>query len=383
VSVLVCTVALLSSACNQGQAGVVARASSEFDQYTESATPAEWQWMRDNYSRLVVWSPYWDDKLSEFDDVLVYVNSYGIFANDPLADQHPDWFMREADGTATYIDFNCGRPGGCPLLAGDLGNPDFVQYQIDRITQLVAKGYPGIMLDDVNMLRRWSDVTGADVSPIDPRTGQPITLWDWRTDMADYLTLIRTTFPDLEIMHNVIWFSDSPGFDNYQVNRQIAAADYLMLERGATDAGLVAGTNKYGFQTFLSFVDHAHALGPDVLFMDENGTTGGQPYDQTYNLAATLLVNEGSDLVGSESIAVTSPENFWPGFSTDLGIATGPREAVGGFIVREFENGMVVLREPRLGTATYTLPQPMLDAAGKTVSSVTLGGASAAILNAR
>ncbi|MEZ5246181.1 MAG: putative glycoside hydrolase [Acidimicrobiales bacterium] len=383
VPVLVLTVALLASACNSGRAGVVARASSEFDQYTDAATPAEWQWMRENYSRLVVWSPYWDERLAEFDDVLVYMNSYGIFADDDLADQHPDWFMREADGTLTYIDFNCGQPGGCPLLAGDLGNPDFVQYQIDRIAQFVAKGYPGIMLDDVNMLRRWSDVDGTDVNPIDPRTGQSITTWNWRRYMADYLTLIRTTFPDIEIMHNSIWYSDSPGFDNLHVTRQIAAADYLMLERGANDVGLVAGTNKFGFQTFLSFIDRAHALGTDVLLMDEDGTTGDRPHDQTYNLAATLLVNAGADLVGSESLAVTAPDSFWPGFSTDLGPATGPREATGGFIIREFENGMVVLREPRLGLATYTLPEPMLDADGKTVSSVTLDGATAAILNAR
>lgn len=366
----------VATACESGRSGVVVTANSNFDQYTRSPSEAQWQWMRDHYERMVVWSPYWDNRLEHFDDVLVYLNAYAIPVGDDLATQHPDWIMREADGTPTYLHFACHQAGGCPQYAGDLGNPEFVAHQMARIASLVERGYPGLMLDDVNMVHRWAAVDGTKVTPIDPRTGSAITVDDWRTSMADFVTLVRTTFPDLEIMHNVVWFADAPTHDHPEVDRQIAAADFLMLERGATDRGLTSGTGRWSLQALLGYVDRAHALGTGVLLMDEGGTDA----HQTYNLAAALLVNTGFDLVGSERASATSPTSYWEGFLTDLGDATRPRWNRQGFILRDFEEGFVVLREPGLGPDTYTLYEPMIDLDGNLVSEVTLAGGQAEIL---
>ena len=281
-SIIVALLAVVAAACT-GRAEVVAVANSSWDPITANPTQAEWQEMHDNYGRLIVYSPYWDSRLQHFDDVLVYFDAYAIYVSSDIEDQHPEWVMRQANGSPAYIDWGC--TGGCPQYAGDLANPDFVAHQISRIQELVDKGYPGIKLDDVNMLARWSDRWGNNLTPIDSRTGQPITLDAWRGYMADFVETIRATFPDLEIMHNVIWYSDSPGFSDPNIDRQIAAADYLMLERGATDAGLVRGSGTYGIQTFFDYVDRAHALGTNVLLLDQSDGEA----NQQFNLAGTTV----------------------------------------------------------------------------------------------
>ena len=372
-SIIVALLAVVAAACT-GRAEVVAVANSSWDPITANPTQAEWQEMHDNYGRLIVYSPYWDSRLQHFDDVLVYFDAYAVYVSSDVEDQHPEWVMRQANGSPAYIDWGC--TGGCPQYAGDLANPDFVAHQISRIQELVDKGYPGIKLDDVNMLARWSDRWGHNLTPIDSRTGQPITLDAWRGYMADFVETVRATFPDLEIMHNVIWYSDSPGFSDPNIDRQIAAADYLMLERGATDAGLVRGSGTYGIQTFFDYVDRAHALGTNVLLLDQSDGEA----NQQFNLAGTLLVNDGNDLVGSNRFAHMAPDNLWDGFATDLGLAEGERYVVDGFIVREFSGGMVVLREPTRGQRTFTLPETMIDLDGDAVDRVTLTGGEAAIL---
>jgi hypothetical protein len=359
----------------EGRMGVLVNAKSEFDRWTAGHC---WAWMNSTYHSMVVWEPYWDSRLDDFDHVFVSRNAYSIkvdTSDDGRSVEHQDWILKDADGDAVHIPFDCDDT--CPHYAADIGNLEFRQAMLDDIAALVRTGYPGLMLDDVNLAWRFSDEDGEDITPINPRTGADLTLEDWQRYMAEFVEEIRSAFPSLEIMHNVIWYAEPPGSDNPYLARQIAAADYVMLERGATDPGLVGGTSTFGLQTFLDYVDSVHALGTNVLLLDETATTID---DQWFNLAAGLLVSNGHDLVSTEDWDAISPDGFWSGFTTDLGRALGARYADQRVIRRDFADGTVLLNEPGRDPATIHLDAPMRTPSGQLVTSVTLGESEAVVL---
>ncbi len=361
-----------TSCCSEGRPNVFVNARSAFDQWSSSG---HWDFFNANYDLMLVYEPYWDSRLQHYDDVIVYDNVYAIYVGSEKAADHPEWILREADGSPVYIPWGCS--GGCPQYAADISNPSYRQNFIDELAEVRDRGYPGLLLDDVNMLWRLGDENGDDAAPIDPNTGQPLTLASWQQYLAQFLERIRAEFPDLQIGHNAIWYADSPSFENPYVERQIAAADIIELERGATDSGLVAGNGKYGFQSFLGFIDRVHGLGGNVVLLDESAESSEE---QWFNLAATLLVNDGGDLVSTEQWSFISPEGFWSGFDTDLGHALGPRYLDGGLIRRDFTDGIVLLNEPERSTVRVTLSEPMWLHDGTMVSEVALGGREAAVL---
>ena len=355
--------------------GVLVNAKSEFDQCTDGRY---WAWMNKTYDSMVVWEPYWDSRLDDFNRVFVSRNAYSIkvdTSKDARSIEHPEWILRDANGDPVYIPFDCSDL--CPQYAADVGNPEFRQAMLDDIATLVRRGYPGLMLDDVNLDWRFSDQKGDDIAPIDPRTGARLTLEDWQRYMTEFVEMIRSTFPGLKIMHNVIWYTEPPQNDNPYLSRQIAAADYLMLERGATDPGLVKGTSRFGMRTFLDYIDSVHALGANVLLLDETATT---IKEQWFNLAAGLLASNGHDLVSTEDWDLISPDGFWSGFTTNLGRALGPRYVDENLIRRDFTDGIVLLNEPGRDPVTIRLDAPMRTPSGQLVTSVTLGDREAIVL---
>src|SRR5262249_19043019 len=152
---------------------------------------------------------------------------------------HPEWVLKDANSNLLYIPFGC-RDGTCPQYAADVGNADFRANWIMEAGALLAKGYIGIWVDDVNLAWRISDGNGTFVQPMNPRTGALMTLGEWQADVATFMEEIRSTFPSAEIAHNSIWYADE--FTNPEVLRDIDAADYINLERGANDQGLTSGT---------------------------------------------------------------------------------------------------------------------------------------------
>jgi len=355
--------------------GLYVMAKTAFNPWTGGG---HWPWMNQHYESMVVWEPYWDNRLASFDDVTVYRDSYAIKVNSPndtrYAD-HPDWVLHDASGDPTYIPFSCS--GGCPQYAADIGNQEFRDHWIAAVQAYIDKGYRGLFIDDVNYLWRFGDVNGGDVEPIDPRTGAPLTLGDWQRYMTEFLEQVRAAFPQIEIWHNAIWYADSPGFSNSLINRQIQAADVIQLERGMNDKGLKSGTSKYGMQTFMAFIDRVHANGANVALLDENAT---DDQGQWYNIAGGLLINNGGDLVTTEDWDLISPTGLFDGFLTDLGHALGPRAVIDGTIQREFTGGLVVMNEPRSDPVTVDLGGEWLTPSGSTVTEVTLGKKEAIVL---
>ncbi len=362
----------------EGSVNFFVDAKSDFDIYTENPDSSRQQWMRENFYRMQTYSPYFDDRLSWYPMAWEYQNAYGIGSGDSLVSAHPEWILKDTDGSRLYISFGCSG-GTCPRYAGDIGNPEFRTWWIHQAKQKISTGYLGLWVDDVNLLWRIGDGGGNSVRPIDPRTGKEMTLADWRRYFVELLEELRSAVPNAEIVHNFIWYADD--YRNQYVSRQIAAADYLNFERGISDSGIRGGDGKYGFETFLDLIDYAHSIGVNVVLDDDDDQS---VKDRDYELAFYFLINDRGDLIGADGDrSRMNPDNFWSGYATELGSANGDRYVWNGLFRRDFDCGIVLVNQPDSLIVTVSLGEPYTDLEGVTVSSVTLEDASGEVLTQR
>ena len=358
---------------NAGQIRFIKRAGSELDRYTDTRDAGEQDWMRTHFSRLAgVFSPYFDSKLSWYPNAWAYIDLYSIKPNTSLANDHPDWILRDGNGQPMYIPWGCGG-GSCPQFAGDITNGSFRAWWIGHARDLLAKGYKGLWIDDVNMQLRVGDNWGTEKPPIDPRTGTTMTWDDWRRYIAEFVEQIRAELPQAEILHNSIWFagpSNVRDADGY-VRRQIAAADFINCERGISDGGLNGGDGEWSLNAFFAYVDRIHAAGKHVVFDDYF------PSGLEYPMAGYLLISDGTDGMGE---LISNRNNWWRGYDVNLGPANGARYSWNGLLRRDFQGGMVLLNLPGAPQQTVSLPGVFNTIDGMQVSSVTLGGSQGMVL---
>lgn len=375
--ILLLTLALFATACEEGTANVYVFAKTPFNEHTGEG--ADWDYMNEHYDRMLVWEPYWDSRLDDYSRAIVYENSYAIKVDttkDSRSVDHPEWVLREAGGTPVYIPFGCAN--GCSQYAGDLGNPDFVDAWIADARRVIDKGYMGLYIDDVNLNWRFGDVNGDDAEPIDPRTGEPLLLSDWRRYTVEFLERVRAEFPGIEIWHNVIWYADTPDFDNGWVRRQIQAADMIHLERGMNDPGLVAGNGRFGMETFMRYIDRVHTLERSVALLDTHADTMDE---QWFNIAGYLLINNGTDYVSTENWDLLAPGAMVDTFTVDIGDALGDRYVgADGVIRRDFTDGLVLMNQPRRDPVTVQLGAEWLLPDGTSVTEVHLDTRDAVVL---
>jgi hypothetical protein len=357
----------------EGQVRFYNIADSDFDSYSRQPDRRVQRWMRQNYVRMQTYSPYFDSRLQWYPDAWVYKDSYAIKPHWPEFSDHPEWVLRDAAGNKLFIPWGCAD-GRCPQYAGDFGNPDFRANWIAQAKEKVAVGYGGIWVDDVNLAWRVSDGDGRHVRPIDPRTGKEMTLADWRRYFAEFAEELRAALPDIEIAHNAIWYAGP--FDDMSILRQIDAADFINLERGATDPGLKPGAGKFGFERFLAFVDLVHSRGKAVIMMDY----GKSAQQREFGLAAWLLISGGRDLLSSNQLDWTAPGRLWAGYRLDLGAARGPRHEWRGLLRREFDCGLVLLHQPGWKRTSVSVPSGYRRIDGRPAGNLILRGAEAAVL---
>jgi hypothetical protein len=369
------SIALFKANPQRGQGAVhfVGYAGSSFDQYTLREDPSYGAFLRAHFWRMIVFSPYFDDKTNWYPDGWVYHDAYAIYHGSPLATEHPGWILRDANGSPLYIPFACAE-GTCTQYAGDISNPAFRAHWIAAAKAELAHGYRGLFIDDVNMEFRVGNGQGQLVAPIDVATRQPMTYDAWRGHMARFMEQIRAALPHTEIVHNAIWFADSPARTaDPSIRRELAAANYINLERGVNDPNLAGGTSELSLKAFLSYIDVAHALGAGVLL--DSHSTDRQAAE--YSLASYFLISSGRDAVSARGM---TPTNWWTGFDVNLGDAKGPRQIWRGILRRDFSRGMVLVNEAGGLSHTLILPSTMHDLGGRRVKSVSLAPASGVVL---
>jgi hypothetical protein len=351
-------------------------AGADFAAWLDQPTESEKQFMRDHYYRMQTYAPDFDARLSWYPKAWEYQDAYAMQVSGSLWADHPEWVLKDASGNYLYIPFGCNG-STCPQYAGDIGNPAFRADWIAKQQLTMAAGYIGLWIDDVNMASiKVGNGNGSAVTPIDPRTGQAMTLANWRRYFAEFMEDIRAAFPDLEIAHNVHWWADT---NDTFVARQLLAADYINFERGITDSGITKGTGTYGFETFIALVDWLHAQDRQVI-LDDDDDTGNQARD--YELAFYHLVNDGGDMLGADGDrSRMTPGNFWSGYTTDLGMAAGGHFKWQELLRRDFECGMVLVNQPGMPSITVALDETYTTIEGQSATSVTLVASSGHILS--
>jgi hypothetical protein len=367
-----------ANAQSSGAAGTVnffVDARTDFTAWLDQPTESEKQFMRDNYYRMQTYAPYFDTRLSWYPNAWEYKDAYAIYLSGSDWENHPEWILKDAAGNYLYIPFGCNGDA-CPQYAGDIGNPLFRANWIEKQKSKMDAGYLGIWVDDVNMASiKVGDNNGNSVVPIDPRTGQEMTLADWRRYFADFMEDVRAAFPAAEIAHNVHWWAET---SDVSVTRQLLAADYINLERGITDNGIRKGTGKYGFETFIAFVDWLHSQGKQVI-LDDDDDSGDQERD--YELAFYHLINNGGDMLGADGDrGRMSPGNFWSGYTLNLGEPIDTYYRWNGLFRRDFSCGMVLVNQPEMTSISVDLPVPFTAIDGQLVTAVTLASSSGQIL---
>lgn len=345
-----------------------------FDRYVTGDTPQK-DWINAKFWRMEVFTPFFDDKTSWYPKGWVYKDIYAIY-NEGSRTKHPEWILRDSQGQKLYIPWGKAADGTYPQFAADITNADFRANWISELKAALAKGYKGAWIDDVNLDMRVGRPGGSDASPYSPTLGRTMTADDWRKAMADFVEQIRREIPNHELLHNSIWYAarDAGREDNPEVQRQIAAADYINREGGFNDNGLTGGTGEWSLRSLYGFLDKVHSLGRGVII----DAFDSSPAGREYSLANYFISTWGRDGIGEMSAAPDA--SWWEGWDIDLGTETSGRYDWQGLIRRDFTGGIVLVNEPKAPTRTVTLSKAMTTIDGRSVTSITLEASRGAVL---
>ena len=129
---------------------------------------------------------------------------------------HPDWILKDASGADVHPP---GHPG---WVMFDISNPDYLAAWATAVeTQLGAGGWTGVELVDAGNLPAWTN------SPIDPNTGQDMTVSDHARYLAEAMAEVRG---GLKSNNFAVIAQNQP----YTIidPHQIASSDAVSVERG-------------------------------------------------------------------------------------------------------------------------------------------------------
>src|SRR5438045_2085357 len=135
---------------DQGRVHFLRVASSEFDPFTDDRSGRYGAFLRRHMSRMVTYSPYFDNKTRWYPNAWVYDDAYAIYRRSALAARHPEWILRDGAGNPLFIPYGCGN-GTCPQYAADISNAAFRRAWIAEARAKLSHGYRGLFVDDVNM----------------------------------------------------------------------------------------------------------------------------------------------------------------------------------------------------------------------------------------
>src|SRR5690242_19211447 len=134
--------------------------NSSFHTYVGDPSQTTKNWLNSHFYRMVVSSSYFDSRLSWYPNAWAYAKVWAINTSDSnLIAQHPEWILKDANGHRLYIGWGCNG-SSCPQYAADFANSAYRTWWINNTKSLLAKGYKGLWLDNIDLEMKSSDGTG-------------------------------------------------------------------------------------------------------------------------------------------------------------------------------------------------------------------------------
>ena len=294
-------------------------------------------------------------------------NTAGVGYCDALAN-HPDWFLRDTSGTPiTSSGFSSHH-----LM--DVGNPDYQAKWLGNVSaELKSRGWDGVFVDDTDASLDWH-LNGRTVAryPTDAA---------WRSATRSALAAIG---PSLQsqgflVVPNLYapWKADYDAVATWKDWLQFTsgAAQEFYTKWGTTSAGWLTGSDWTWREQFQQATDAA-----GKIFLGLTYAPKSDAHSQLFARASFLVMDGGhGGALVFESSDPEAQDPYASPWTADPGSPTGARYQVGSAWRRDFTGGTVVVN-PTAAPVTVPLGGTFLAADGSSVSSVTLGAASGAIL---
>ena len=277
----------------------------------------------------------------------------------------PEWFL--TDGSGARIEWS-GYPGHWWM---DVGNTDYVDTWVANVSsELASAGWDGVMVD--NAIADPAGYLGGRTLPRYPDK------YAYRAATDTFLSIAgpRLKAAGLDVVPNL----GGNFWDLTTYRRWVGYTSGALREHygrwGSDGNGLVLTDGNWAHQVEQQEIVEsegklhiavAYAKTTDVAF-------------QRYARATFLLAWNG----GPSALMFTPPtagEDPWTAeATTDVGVPTGARVAVGAGWMRTYSAGVVAVNPSPTATVTVSLGGTYVQPDGREVSSVTLGPASGAIL---
>jgi hypothetical protein len=269
--------------------------------------------------------------------------------------QSNGWLAKDTAGN------NVGWKGYPNLWQTEVWNPAYQQRWVDNVTrELRTSVFDGVFGDDaLTTLKYYSSATLAE-APTDAAL------------QAGEEALIKKASDALHALGKKMIVNISGATDNLPIwTRWSQMTDGAMLEHYAhwgTDPNSSANYLwDWGSKGWTAGVT-ALGTSPGNVAVTTSADTDDRSY--RYGLASFLIANAGYGAytaVDSYKKAPFRPEQAW-----NLGYATAPTVKVGAAYTRVFPGGFAAVNPSKDSTVTVSLPAPLQDVTGATVSSVTL-----------
>jgi hypothetical protein len=261
-----------------------------------------------------------------------------------VRDDHPDWILRDAAGGEVHL------AGGPARVLMDFGNPDYQAMWEQAVDdELTADRFAGVVVEDAR-----NDLP-LSATPIDPRTGAPMTGGDQARYLAEALALVRGALK-------------TDGLSLVAQNEPLTVIDSAQI--GSTDAVLAQGAGpgfaeRRGAAWDEMFDYYQVAVQRHVgAWIDDAGADPGR---RVFGLASYLLVTGPLSSYGPPAGADDVL------YDIDLGQPTGDPAKQGAAWVRMFENGAVAVAPGEQGAG--------VDLPGQGTVEIPPGGAVIATAN--
>jgi hypothetical protein len=295
---------------------------------------------------------------------------------------HPEWILHDANGNPVTTANGIGR-----LFAVDIGNLAYADAWANYAFAAMDRyGWDGVFADSV-IRGNFSGWSGA---PINPRTGRPMTVPEYRAGMLAALQRLRALFDArgsiLVGNHSSAW--DPATFADPIVKQEITTMHGVELEDCVYDFNGVR-QSEASWIAQLQYLDYANQAGVRTICNGPGGSIG-DPTERWYVLASYLLTKEGLSSVAE----INTLGTWWDGLGYDLGAPLGRYycldpaaglaptascPSTGKIYGRDWQHGRVLVN-PTSGTTVHVTLGETLLLRGSSVTSVDLSPGSGVVL---